>query len=142
MVLALEVLGFFALSLCVGGMVFFAMVVAPMVFINLDEENAGKFIRAIFPWYYLYVIVTSTIATGVYIFEFPYAAAGFGLAALSALSSRQILIDKINTARDAMYAGRKSASHGFDRLHKLSVRLNAVGLLAVIAATIYVSIQR
>ena len=122
-------------------MVFFAIVIAPTVFINLDEVNAGKLIRAIFPWYYLYVIITATVATGVYIFEFPYAAAGFGLAALCALYSRQILIDKINTARDAMHAETEFAGNDFDRLHKLSVRLNAVGLFAVIVATIYVGAQ-
>ena len=141
MILALNLLGFLALVLCVGGMVFFAIVVAPLVFINLDEGNAGKLIRAIFPWYYLYVIVTATIAAGVYTFELPYASAGFGLASLSALYSRQILINKINIARDAMLADSESAGHEFDRLHKLSVRLNALGLLAVISATIYVGVQ-
>jgi hypothetical protein len=37
MILALNLLGFLALVLCVGGMVFFAIVVARTVFINLDE---------------------------------------------------------------------------------------------------------
>ena len=142
MILALNLFGFLALVLCVGGMVFFAIVVAPMVFINLDEVNAGKLIRAIFPWYYLYVILTATISAGVYFFLLPYASAGFVLASLSALYSRQILIDKINTARDAVLADSETTSYEFDRLHKLSVRLNALGLLAVIAATIHVGVQR
>lgn len=139
--LAFDILGLLALALCLGGMVFFSAIVAPMVFINLDEINAGKLIRATFPYYYLYVILTATTATVVYIDEFPFAAAGFALAALSSLYARQILMGKINVARDAMIAGEEIASHLFDRLHKLSVRLNAFGLLAVIAATIYVGIK-
>ena len=33
-------------------MLFFSFVVAPLVFTTLDEENARKFIRRIFPYYY------------------------------------------------------------------------------------------
>ena len=139
--LVFDIFGLLALALCLGGMVFFAVVVAPMVFINLDEINAGKLIRAIFPYYYLYVILTATVATVVYINELPYAAAGFASAALSSLYARQILMKKINVARDAMIAGEEIAGHIFDRLHKLSVRLNAFGLCAVFAATIYVGIE-
>lgn len=141
MILALNLLGLLAHVLCTGGMVFFAVVVAPTIFINLDEVNAGKLIRAIFPWYYLYVIVTATIATCVYIFQLPYASVGFGLASLSAIYSRQILMDKINNARDLMLADSESGSHNFDRLHTLSVRLNTLGLFAVMAATIYVGVD-
>ena len=35
-----------------GVMVFFSFVVAPITFITLDIENAGKFIRRLFPFYY------------------------------------------------------------------------------------------
>jgi hypothetical protein len=44
---------------------FFVIVVALVGFINLDEINAEKLIRAIFPWYYLYVIITAAIGTGI-----------------------------------------------------------------------------
>ena len=33
-------------------MLFFSFVVAPVVFTTLDEQNARKFIRRIFPYYY------------------------------------------------------------------------------------------
>lgn len=32
---------------------------APMVFSALPAEDAGRFIRAAFPWYYLFVIATA-----------------------------------------------------------------------------------
>ena len=141
MISALDLLGFIVLSLCTGGMVFFAIVVAPVVFINLDEINAGKLIRAIFPWYYLYVITTASVATGVYFFVLPYAALGLGVTTITALYARQNLMHRINTTRDAMLAGEEAAAHLFARLHKLSVRLNGVGLLAVVMTTIYVGSQ-
>ena len=33
-------------------MIFFSFVVAPVTFTSLDEDNARKFIRKIFPYYY------------------------------------------------------------------------------------------
>ena len=39
-------------SIILGIMLFFSFVVAPIVFTTLDEENARKFIRKIFPYYY------------------------------------------------------------------------------------------
>ena len=35
-----------------GIMLFFSFVIAPVVFTTLDEDNARKFIRRIFPFYY------------------------------------------------------------------------------------------
>lgn len=141
MTLILYIIGDLALALCVGGMVFFAIVVAPMVFIHLDEINAGKFIRAIFPWYYLFVIITASIASGVYAYQLNYASIGLGVTAIGALYSRQILMGKINIARDAMIIGDEGSNHIFDKLHKRSVRINALGLLTAIGAIVYVSIK-
>ena len=39
-------------SMILGIMLFFSFVIAPVVFTTLDEENARKFIRRIFPFYY------------------------------------------------------------------------------------------
>ena len=45
----------FAISL--GMMIFFSFVLAPMIFKILDAENAGKFVRKIFPYYYFVNLV-------------------------------------------------------------------------------------
>ena len=45
-------LSFYLPSIILGIMLFFSFVVAPLVFTTLDEENARKFIRRIFPYYY------------------------------------------------------------------------------------------
>ena len=39
-------------SIILGIMLFFSFIVAPVVFTTLDEANARKFIRKIFPYYY------------------------------------------------------------------------------------------
>tara|TARA_B100001121_G_scaffold62312_1_gene54699 strand:+ start:218 stop:607 length:390 start_codon:yes stop_codon:yes gene_type:complete len=39
-------------SIILGIMLFFSFVIAPVTFSVLDEENARKFIRKIFPFYY------------------------------------------------------------------------------------------
>jgi hypothetical protein len=39
-----------------GGILAFSALFAPLVFTKLPMEHAGPFIRAVFPWYYLYVI--------------------------------------------------------------------------------------
>lgn len=41
-----------------GGMMLYSFGFAPMVFSALSTEDAGRFIRAVFPCYYLFVIVT------------------------------------------------------------------------------------
>ena len=46
-----------ALAALAGGMLFFAAVVAPRVFIQLPIEVAGPFIRGLFPVYYLYIAI-------------------------------------------------------------------------------------
>jgi hypothetical protein len=34
---------------------------APLVFTKLPADQAGRFIRAVFPFYYLYVLATATV---------------------------------------------------------------------------------
>ena len=44
-----------------GIMLFFSFVVAPVTFTVLNEENARKFIRKIFPYYYTINLAISTL---------------------------------------------------------------------------------
>ena len=44
-------------AFCLGMMFFFYFVFAPMIFKIIDEENAGKFVRKIFPYYYFVNLV-------------------------------------------------------------------------------------
>lgn len=51
-----------SLALLVGGMAFFAVVVAPLVFTRLPADQAGAFIRQVFPAYYLWVAGCAAVA--------------------------------------------------------------------------------
>ena len=48
-------------SIIFGIMLFFSFVVAPVTFTALDEENARKFIRKIFPYYYTFNLAISIL---------------------------------------------------------------------------------
>ena len=45
-----------------GGMMLYSFGLAPMVFSALPAEDAGRFIRAAFPWYCLFVIVIAAFS--------------------------------------------------------------------------------
>ena len=48
-------------SIIFGIMLFFSFVVAPVTFTTLNEENARKFIRKIFPYYYTVNLAISNL---------------------------------------------------------------------------------
>ena len=52
--------------LLLGGMLFFPSVVAPVVFASLPEAQAGAFLRAMFPRYYVFMIILSLAAAVMY----------------------------------------------------------------------------
>jgi len=125
--------------LLLGGMLFFPIVVAPIVFTSLPEVEAGRFLRSMFPRYYLFMITLSALAFALYqvgvglVLSVP-ATVCFGVA-LSTLWVRQSLVPRINDARDAQLAGDATAGTRFDRGHKLSVTINMlqlVGLLVIL----------
>jgi len=133
-----------ALAITFGGMTFFSAVMTPLVFAKLPLKVAGPFIREVFPWYYLTMGVTILAALAALIlaaggkptWEVALAAlvlAGFAIA-------RQLLMPLINRARDAELAGDFGAARRFRRLHLVSVVINAVQWLAVLAALILVLI--
>ena len=48
----IELASIYLTAMILGIMLFFSFVIAPVVFTTLDEDNARKFIRRIFPFYY------------------------------------------------------------------------------------------
>lgn len=55
------------LAINLGMMIFFSFVLAPMIFKILDAENAGKFVRKIFPYYYFVNLIFLSIAVILFI---------------------------------------------------------------------------
>jgi Domain of unknown function (DUF4149) len=117
-------------ALLFGGMTLYSFGFAPLVFSALPADVAGKLLRRAFPHYYLFVLVTA-VAAGLALWpRDPLASGLMAATALIAVIARQLLMPAINTARDT---GAKSR---FNRLHGLSVALNMVQLVAVIAVLV------
>ncbi len=123
--------------LLLGGMLFFPIVVAPVIFMSLPEAQAGIFLRAMFPRYCVFMIVLSLVASAMYqlsegavVSVAALVCLGVGL---STLWVRQGLLPRINAARDAQLAGDANAGEAFDRGHKLSVAINIVQLVLLVA---------
>ena len=114
-------------------MLFFAVGVAPTVFQALPIQEAGLFLRKLFTRYYLALIVGSGLAGGLWISSAPIPAAVCWLIALSTLWIRQSLVPRINQLRDAELAGDAAAGARFATLHRVSVIINMVQLLALVA---------
>lgn len=129
--IVIKLVAYFAVALLLGGMVFFAAVVAPLVFTRLPPEHAGRFIRALFPFYYLYVFATATVSAIALAGSDPVAAGLLAIVAAVTLWLRQGLMGRINRLSDNARAGDKQAQVQFDRAHRLSVIVNMAQLLAV-----------
>jgi hypothetical protein len=128
----LSAVALLATALLLGGMVFFVVAVAPLVFTRLPPEWAGRFIRQLFPFYYLYVLgLSAAAAVALLPLRLPDALAMAVVAALTAWL-RQRLMPRINAWSDAAQAGDATAKGRFDRAHRLSVVLNLAQMLVAL----------
>jgi hypothetical protein len=117
------------MSTLFGGMMLYSFGFAPMVFSALPAEDAGRFIRAAFPWYYLFVIATAALG-GATLMASNVRSGALALAiAAVGIYARQMLMPRINAARDAQLQGDLQARRRFGRLHGVSVALNFVQLI-------------
>jgi hypothetical protein len=104
----------------VGVMLFFTIVVAPVVFKVLPRDWAGVYVRAFFPRYFAFLGVTSLLAA----LSAAQASLQVALSLCAALFffSLWVLTPRINQARDA------GKTRTFGALHGLSVVLNLAQL--------------
>ncbi len=125
-----------AASFLLGSMIFFAAVTAPAVFKFLPEDSAGRYLRGVFPRYYLWGAVCAAIAA---ILSLPVSLIPGGLllfVALAFLGVRQILVPRINEAKEGRAAGDDAATARFARLHRLSVLINLAQMIALVAVLV------
>jgi hypothetical protein len=123
--------GIFATGILLGAMLFFSGVIAPLVFSRLEADVAGRFIRQVFPWYYLTVITLGSLAALAVLFSRPADAIALACVALAGIIARQRLMPSINRAREEALAGETMAGKRFSRLHRLSVWINALQIITV-----------
>ena len=107
-------------SAILGIMFFFSFVVAPVTFTTLNEENARKFIRKIFPYYYNVNLGISILVTLIFVFIETFHLDFFlilSVALLFALSN-YVLMPLINNYRD------NNQDKKFKLYHFISVVIN------------------
>ena len=107
-------------SAILGIMFFFSFVVAPVTFTTLNEENARKFIRKIFPYYYNVNLGISILVTLIFVFLETFHLDFFlilSVALLFALSN-YVLMPLINNYRD------NNQDKKFKLYHFISVVIN------------------
>jgi len=121
------------LSVIFGGMVTFQILFAPLVFIKLGIDTARLFIRAFFPFYYLYFCIFSFAYLIVCLLAGDHIQAIIAGVALGGfLISRQVLMPMANAASDS---NQKSK---FDVLHRATVVINTLQLVAFFSALVLV----
>mgnify|MGYP005996479451 FL=1 len=112
-------------SLVLGVMLFFSFILAPMIFKVLPPDNAGVFIRAIFPYYYLVNLLILGLVSGFYIFYQTFIL-DFYLVLTSALLfffNLVYLMPKINKLKD------ERNEKAFKISHFISVVINFAQLI-------------
>ena len=115
-------------SIILGIMLFFSFVVAPVVFTTLDEENARKFIRRIFPYYYNVNLGISLIVLLILIFTSSFEVKFYLILVVAILFaiSNYLLMPMINKYRD------KNQDKKFKYSHLTSVIFNFIQILILI----------
>jgi len=109
-------------------MIFFSFVVAPVTFTVLDEENARKFIRKIFPYYYLFNLTISilTILSFIIIQKFSIEFYLISLIAVLFVISNFVLMPLINKYRDT------NQDKKFKYSHFVSVLINFIQMIILV----------
>ena len=119
-------------SIILGIMLFFSFVVAPVTFTTLDEENARKFIRKIFPYYYNVNLVISFLVLIIFIILKTFSLNFYlilSVTLLFALSSF-ILMPLINKYRD------EGKEKKFKYSHFISVVVNFLQMIFLVITLI------
>ncbi len=124
----IERLSVYLTSMILGIMLFFSFVIAPVVFTTLDENNARKFIRRIFPFYYNVNLGVSFIVLITFILSSKIGVDFYIILAITVLfaTSNYLLMPLINKYRD------EKQEKKFKYSHFLSVLINFVQMICLV----------
>ena len=114
-------------SLVLGVMLFFSFVLAPIIFKVLPPDNAGIFVRAIFPYYYLVNLLILCIISSFYIYYETFVLDFYLVLFCTLLFFFNLifLMPKINKYKD------QRNEKGFKISHFISVIINFMQLIAL-----------
>lgn len=128
-----------------GGMVFFSILLAPIIFKLLPMAEAGKLVSALFPRYYLLGYAAGAIGSilAIYLGVMRTPRIWWALAALALVIALALTVYAGVVVRPKVDAIRTVAEESnpdparraeFDRLHHLSVVLNGAAMVLNLAA--------
>ena len=128
----IEQISIYLTSMILGIMFFFSVVIAPVVFTTLDEENARKFIRRIFPFYYNVNLGISLIVLFIFLFLSKLGVDFYLILAITLLfaASNYLLMPLINKYRD------EKQDKKFKYSHFISVVINFIQMLFLVVMLI------
>ena len=123
-----EQISFYLTSMILGIMLFFSFVIAPVVFTTLNEENARKFIRRIFPFYYNVNLGISFIVLIIFLLLSKLGVDFYLILVITVLfaTSNYLLMPLINKYRD------EKQDKKFKYSHFLSVLINFVQIICLV----------
>ncbi len=124
----IEQVSIYLIAVILGIMLFFSFVIAPVVFTTLDEDNARKFIRRIFPFYYNVNLVISFIVLLTFLFLSRLGVDFYLILLITILFaiSNYLLMPLINKYRD------EKQDKKFKYSHFISVVINFVQMICLV----------
>ena len=124
----IEQLSIYLIAMILGIMLFFSFVSAPVVFTTLDEDNARKFIRRIFPFYYNVNLAISFIVLLLFLFLSKLGVDFYLILIITILFaiSNYLLMPLINKYRD------EKQDKKFKYSHFISVVINFVQMICLV----------
>ena len=124
----IEQISIYLTAMILGIMLFFSFVIAPVVFTTLDEDNARKFIRRIFPFYYNVNLAISFIILLIFLFLNKLGVDFYLILLITILfaTSNYLLMPLINKYRD------KKQDKKFKYSHFISVVINFVQMICLV----------
>ena len=128
----IEQISIYLTAMILGIMLFFSFVIAPVVFTTLDEDNARKFIRRIFPFYYNVNLGLSLIVLITFLYLSKLGLDFYLILAITFLfaTSNYLLMPMINKYRD------EKQDKKFKYSHFISVVINFVQMLLLLVMLI------
>ena len=124
----IEQVSIYLTAMILGIMLFFSFVIAPVVFTSLDEDNARKFIRRIFPFYYNVNLAISFIVLLLFLFLSKLGVDFYLILLITILfaTSNYLLMPLINKYRD------EKQDKKFKYSHFISVVINFVQMICLV----------
>ena len=124
----IEQVSIYLTAMILGIMLFFSFVIAPVVFTTLDEDNARRFIRRIFPFYYNVNLAISFVVLLTFLFLSKLGVDFYLILLITILfaTSNYLLMPLINKYRD------EKQDKKFKYSHFISVVINFAQMICLV----------